>query len=873
MPARRRRSDSSASPVDPAPVEVTSDTTPVPGVVAESAVTPRRHRKQVPVLTEDDLAVRPSVAELLERLPTDPGVYLMKDKRGRVIYVGKAKNLKNRVRSYFHRSGDNRPFVKLLDRILADIETVITSSEKEALLLENTLIKQHKPRFNVRLIDDKNYLVLRLDAKARFPRLEVTRKIREDGARYFGPYHSARACRQTLEVIGRHFRLRTCTDQVMNGRRRPCLEHQIKRCDAPCVLPVSPSQYAEQVRDVALFLDHKSSELLDRLRDRMLAASDNLEFETAAALRDQLKAIEVTLERQHAVATQFVDQDVIGYYRQGDVLEVAVLLIRQGKLVGRRTFRCTGQEFPDEESLSSFVSQYYDRPGIEIPDEVLLPLPIEDQQAKSDWLRERTAELFGRARKVEVETPKRGPRHRLVDLANKNAAAAYASRRNRTRDTEAALGKLQRRLGLKKLPLRIECFDISHLQGSDTVASRVVFLDGEPAKHLYRTFKVRSVLNDDFAAMYEVLSRRFRRALGKETGPVEPTAEVGFSSAQVARRRAAALLPVQVPKPMALQAPEPVDPVAPVAPVAPEASEVADPPELDDAEMMDAQVEAALGEVADDEVDRAAAAAADPWGLPDLLVIDGGKGQLATALAALRDLGINWAAELDVIGLAKEREDASGDRKPDRVFLPRTKDPIRLRDNTAELFVLSRIRDEAHRFAVSFHHKLREKRTIRSALQEIPGIGPKRQQALLRQLGSVRRIRTASRQELLAVPGMSEAAVEAVLHFFLDRQAATVERVEVAPQVGSAAGSAAAPDVIEHAAAAELAALAGDDSEDDLARSVAAVFTVADEVDPVAEAGSGEAGLGGLAGGPVGKPAARANRASAEPRSRGPRGA
>lgn len=863
MPARRRRSDPPSSLADPAPVEATSDTTPVPVPEVEVEVTPRRHRKQVPVLTEDELAVRPSVAELLERLPTDPGVYLMKDKRGRVIYVGKAKNLKNRVRSYFHRSGDSRPFVKLLDRILCDIETVITSSEKEALLLENTLIKQHKPRFNVRLIDDKNYLVLRLDAKARFPRLEVTRKIREDGARYFGPYHSARACRQTLEVIGRHFRLRTCTDQVMNGRRRPCLEHQIKRCDAPCVLPVSPSQYAEQVRDVALFLDHKSSELLDRLRERMTAASDNLEFETAAALRDQLKAIEVTLERQHAVATQFVDQDVIGYYRQGDVLEIAVLLIRQGKLVGRRTFRCTGQEFPDEESLSSFVSQYYDRPGIEIPDEVLLPLEIEDRQAKSDWLRERTAELFGRARKVEVETPKRGPRHRLTDLANKNAAAAYASRRNRTRDTEAALGKLQRRLGLKKLPQRIECFDISHLQGSDTVASRVVFLDGEPAKHLYRTFKVRSVLNDDFAAMYEVLSRRFRRALGKETGPVEPTVEVGFSSAQVARRRAAALLPVQVPKAMA----------EPVAAVAPEASEVADPPELDDAEMIDAQVEAALGEVVDDEADGAAAAAADPWGLPDLLVIDGGKGQLATALAALRDLGINWAAELDVIGLAKEREDASGDRKPDRVFLPRTKDPIRLRDNTAELFVLSRIRDEAHRFAVSFHHKLREKRTIRSALQEIPGIGPKRQQALLRQLGSVRRIRTASRQELLAVPGMSEAAVEAVLHFFLDRQAATVERVAVAPQVESAAGPAAAPDVIEHAAAAELAALAGDDSEDDLARSVAAVFTVAEEADPVAEAGSGQAGPGGAAGGPVGQPADRANRASAEPRSRGPRGA
>lgn len=801
----------------------TSDTTPVP--VPDGEVAPRGRRKQVPVLTEEDLTIRPSIAELLDKLPTDPGVYLMKDKRGRVIYVGKAKNLKNRVRNYFHRSGDNRPFVKLLDRILADIETVITSSEKEALLLENNLIKQHKPRFNVRLVDDKNYLVLRLDPKARYPRLEVTRKIREDGARYFGPYHSARACRQTLEVIGRHFRLRTCTDQVMNSRRRPCLEYQIKRCDAPCVLPVAPSQYAEQVRDVALFLEHKSSELLDRLRGRMMSASDNLEFETAAALRDQLHAIEITLERQHAVATQFVNQDVIGYYREGDVLEIAVLLVRQGKLVGRRTFRCTGQEFPDEESISSFVSQYYDRPGIEIPDEVLLPIVIEDQQAKSDWLRERTQELFGRARKVEVQAPKRGPRQKLVELASKNAAAAYASRRNRTKDTEAALGKLQRRLGLKKLPMRIECFDISHLQGTDTVASRVVFLDGEPAKHLYRTFKVRSVENDDFAAMYEVLSRRFRRALGKTPGQGSASDAVGFSSANVARRRSEALLPVQISAPTAASSVE-------------EAGDWNDS-EPEDVEAVDAQAEAALGESAliDDE---AASSSEDPWSLPDLLVIDGGKGQLATALAALKDIGINWATELDVIGLAKEREDISGDRKPDRVFLPRTKDPIRLRDNTAELFVLSRIRDEAHRFAVSFHQKLREKRTIRSQLQEIPGIGPRRQQALLRALGSVRRIRVASRAELLAVTGMTEAAVDAVLRFFVDARGGEPElhpvesqpmtRPIAAPSQRSSAEpgvqvDGAAQDVIEHAAAAELSALASDESEDDLARSVAALLT------------------------------------------------
>lgn len=799
-------------------VELTSDTTPVPAVdraMAMATATPvqrRGRRREIPILTEDDLLVRPSIAELLSKIPTEPGVYLMKDKRNRVIYIGKAKNLRNRVRSYFRRSGDDRPFVKLLDRILSDIETVITSSEKEALLLENNLIKQHKPRFNVRLVDDKNYLVLRIDPTARYPRLEVTRQIRDDGARYFGPYHSARACRQTLEVIGRHFRLRTCTDQVMNSRRRPCLEYQIKRCDAPCVLPVSPTAYAEQVRDVALFLDHKSKELVDSLRDRMQTASEQLEFETAAALRDQLGAIETTLERQHAVATQFVDQDVVGFYREGDVLEFAVLLIREGKLIGRRTFRCTDQEFPDEESVSSFVSQYYDRPGIDIPDEVLLPLDPEDAAAKTEWLRDRSVAIGGRPRKVSLLHPKRGPKQKLVDLAMKNAAAAYASRRNRNTDTHAALQKLQRRLGLKKLPLRIECFDISHWQGTDTVASRVVFLDGEPAKHLYRTFKVRSVENDDFAAMYEVVSRRFRRARElplpieppADTATASPAEEVGFSAATVARRRSAALLPLKTLPSEHADAQVTEDDVL----------------ETEDAEVADAQLEAAFGEaLADGETHKSAA---DPWALPDLLVIDGGKGQLASALAALKDVGIPYAQKMDVVALAKEREDVSSEKKPDRVFLPRTKEPIRLRDNTAELFVLSRIRDEAHRFAVSFHEKLREKRTIRSRLEEIPGIGKKRQRALLKALGSVRRIRTATREELAQVKGMSDASVEQVLLFFRDTttphcrgaSATTLSGNEtvsrpVSPKLPSET------DVVESAASVELRALGPHDIEEE----------------------------------------------------------
>jgi excinuclease ABC subunit C len=742
--------------------------------------------------------------ELIERIPKEPGVYLMKDKKGRIIYVGKATNLRQRVRSYFNRSGDSRAFVKLLNRLLGDIETMVVSNEKEALLLENTLIKQHKPRFNVKLVDDKNYLVLRLDPKARYPRLEVTRRIRDDSARYFGPYHSATSCRQTLRVVNRHFKLRTCTDQVLNSRKRPCLQYQIKRCDAPCVFPIPAEQYAEQVRDVGLFLDRKDDELIERLRDRMLKASDDLEFERAAAIRDQLHALSQTLEEQHAVSAQFVDQDIFGYHREGDVLEIAVLFVRQGRLLGRRSYRFTGQEFPDEESISSFVGLYYDR-GAVIPDEVLLPIEIEDQEAKAEWLRERAEQSGGRRRKVVVLHPQRGPRAKLVELANKNAAVSYVSRRDKTRDTEEALAKLQHRLGLKQLPRRIECFDISHLQGTYTVASRVVFLDGEPARHLYRSFRVRSAANDDFASMYEVLSRRFRRALQAGTGtaatverkPEAPSAAnepTALSPATIAARRAAALLPER----------RPVASPAMAADAAPAADALADS-ELDE---QDQEAGAAPGDT-------------DAWAMPDLLVIDGGKGQLATALAALKDVGVNWAAELDVIGLAKERETgeaAEGDKVekvPDRVFLPRTKDPIKLRPNTAEMFVLSRIRDEAHRFAVTFHQKLRERRTIRSQLADIPGVGPKRQSALLKTLGSVRRIRTATVEELAAVPGMTLRAAQAIVDFYQSGTAPPPTADAPPPSITAPPAAPAPPppneDIIEDAAAQELAAL--DDKE------------------------------------------------------------
>ncbi|HUH03452.1 MAG TPA: excinuclease ABC subunit UvrC [Kofleriaceae bacterium] len=605
-----------------------------------------------------------------ERIPTLPGVYLMKDRSGAVIYVGKAINLRTRVRQYFRPGGDSRFFVAagLLGRVLHDIDTVVVDNEKEALLLENHLIKQHQPRFNINLRDDKQYLVLRIDTRTPYPRVEVVRNIRDDGARYFGPYHSATSARETLRTLNRHFQLRTCTDHVLHTRGRPCLQYQIKRCPAPCVFPVDPQAYAESVEDVGMFLGGKSDELVKRLRARMDAKAEAEEYEAAALTRDSLVAVERAVSAQNVVQDQFVDQDVFGLWREGDLVELVVLFVRAGKLVGRRAIRQEDQPFPDGDVMADFVQQYY-ATGTFVPDEVLVPFEIEGHQTIADWL------SAGRGRKVRVMVPARSTRRRLIDLANKNAAASASSRKNRDRDAEAALAKLQQRLSLKALPRRIECFDIAHIQGAQTVASRVVFVDGVPERAHYRKFKVKSATNDDFAAMYEVLTRRFRRGL------------------------------------------EPGDPA---------------------------------------------------WAPPDLLIVDGGKGQLGSALAALGDLGIEISASkgFDVIGLAKERDDASGTSHPDRVYLRNAKDPVKLRANTSELYLLSRVRDEAHRFANTFHRQQRSKSTLRSALDDIPGIGAKRRRVLLRTFGSVKAIRAASVEALAAVEGMTRRAAEAVRGYF-----------------------------------------------------------------------------------------------------------
>jgi excinuclease ABC subunit C len=647
-----------------------------------------------PMLRDAEMVpAKRTIAEILDRLPTDPGVYLMKDRRAKIIYVGKAANLRTRVRQYFQpASGDTRAFVPLLEGIVADIETVVTSNEKEALLLENNLIKQHQPRFNVKLTDDKNYLVLRLDPRANWPRLEVVRKIADDGANYYGPYHSATACREALRVVNRHFQLRICTDHTLASRQRPCLQYQIKRCLAPCVLPVPAADYAEQVRFVGFFLEGKNDELLDDLRLRMKDAAARTAFERAAILRDQIRALESVLESQRVVLDTFVDQDVLGFHREGQAVEIVVLFFRQGKMVGSRAFSFGKQEFPDDEILSSFLGLFYDLQATPAT-EVLLPFAIVDAAVKSEWLSDKLG------KRVEVLVPQRGPRRALVELAGKNAASSFVSRRDRSKDSEVTLARLQRRLGLTKLPRTIECFDISHVQGTDPVASMVVFEDGEPAKARYRTYRVkRAEGGDDFASMYEVLSRRFRR--GRE-------------------------------------------------------SKTAD----------------------------------DPWKLPDLLVVDGGKGQLGVALAAARDVGIDIRPGdgLPIIALAKERDKAqesmangtgeeaveSGQpdneatkNQPDRVFLAHGKDPIPIGPTSAEMYVLARLRDEAHRFAVTFHRSQRKRRTLHSELATIPGVGPVRQRALLRYFGSLKKVGEASLEALLAAPGMTLPVAQAVSAYF-----------------------------------------------------------------------------------------------------------
>jgi excinuclease ABC subunit C len=700
----------------------------------------------------------PELEEKLDNLPVSPGVYLFKDKAGTILYVGKARSLRSRVRSYFQESNsDTRYFIARLSRELGDIETVVVGSEKEAALLENTLIKQHRPKYNIKLRDDKEYLSLRLDGKAAWPRLEVVRRPKSDGALYFGPYHSATSARQTLRMVNRHFQLRTCTDTDFASRRRPCLQYQIKRCLGPCVYDVDRAHYGEQVQDVAMFLDGRHDELIPLLEARMRSAALQLDYERAAEHRDQLRAIERVREQNRVAVASDVDQDVIGLFRRTDQVEVAVLQVRAGKLNNVRTFGLKDVSVPDDEFCASFVLEYYG-PGSFVPQELLLPVEIEAMDGLSELL----AELRGKSMKVLA--PKKGPRAELVQMARDNASHAFREKLRSKEDVEARLKSLQERLRLPRLPRRIECIDVSHTGGTETVASIVALLDAQTDKKRYKSFHVKRVSGgDDYSAMYEVLARRFRRGRNQEAG----------------------------------------------------------------------------------------------WEFPDLLVVDGGRGQLNVAQQALIDLGVT---DLPIAGLAKEKPNVLGEKLVDRVYLPGQKNPIELREHQASLGLLALARDEAHRTSNALRLKLNKKTRIRSRLDEVAGIGPKTRNRLLKAFGSVRAIEEADEVALRSA-GATQAQAIAILRSFHGpllpseaRGAVTPPLAERAEQVdpqGAVLRDAeqhdeqdrelAEEDAIEHAFGEDSEAI---DREDLEARPRAA--DAADDAEARDQAGSEDSARGGL---------------------------
>jgi excinuclease ABC subunit C len=605
-----------------------------------------------------------SLEDKIRQLPALPGVYLMRDTDGVIIYIGKARSLRQRVRSYFGASGDARYQVKFLVAKVADIEVVLTDTEKEALLLENTLIKQHHPRYNLNLKDDKTYFSLRLDPAEEFPRFTLVRKIPHDGARYFGPYASASAARDVLRQLQRMFPLRHYPLASCKARKRPCLYQQIGQCSAPCHNLISPADYAGLVAGAMLFLEGKSRQLVAEFKRRMLEASADLAFEEAARWRNLLRSIQVTVERQKMV-TRGGDSDVLGFHRDGARLEVVLLFIRGGVLSGSRLFTLKW-ELDDAEGISAFLRQYY-TDQIFIPEEILLPLKIDDSTALAEVLGE------ARGRKVDIVIPQRGIKRELVELAIKNAAAALRERDEKQASAEAVLEELQQRLRLSHPPRRIECYDISTIQGRYSVGSGVVFSDGRPDKARYRRYRIREVAGqDDFAMLAEVFSRRFRS----------------------------------------------------------------------------------------EKVDRD--------GLPDLVVVDGGIGQLNAAAEIIRDLGLD--GRFDLVSLAKSRVEGAMTEETirksnERVFLPGRRNPVVLRQNSAALLLLTALRDEAHRFAIEYHRKLRGKEGIASGIEQVPGIGSKRRTALLRHFGSLQRLKGAEVEEIAAVDGMNRAAAESVFRW------------------------------------------------------------------------------------------------------------
>jgi excinuclease ABC subunit C len=617
----------------------------------------------------------------VDALPTTPGVYMFKSNRGVVLYVGKAQNLRQRVRQYVTGGGDGRHQIPRLMRRAASVDVLVTANVKEALLLENELIKHHKPAFNVRLRDDKQYLGLRVDERETWPRLVGVRKFRKDGALYFGPYTSNVALRESLSNLRRIFPLRSCSDATFRDyqrRGRPCIEYEMKRCLGPCVGLATEADYREQVTGTVLFLKGRSEELVQQLEAQMKAASEAEDFEAAARLRDRLQAVERTLEQQQIVGEKKLERDVFGLARQGGEVDLQVLHVREGRVIGAEDFGFSDVELDDGQVMSSFIGQYYDKvEGRAAPRELVCSVGFEpeDAQALAAFLEDRFEH------RVEIRVPQRGGSRQLVEIALRNAELALQSRLAARESIDAALIEIRDACALERLPRRIECYDVSNLAGTLAVASRVVFEDGAPRKADFRKYKVSdAAAGDDYASLLEVMQRRLGRV---ESEP-----------------------------------------------------------------------------------------------LPDLLTVDGGRGQLGVVMAALEDAQL----QVDVVAISKERDEESpslrvkrgGGLKAERLFRPGRANPIMLSPSSRGLLLLQRVRDESHRFAIEYQRQLRAKVNLTSILEELPGIGPGKRRALLKQLGSLRAVREADVDTLLSVTGISRRNAETIHGFFTAAAAGTI---------------------------------------------------------------------------------------------------
>ncbi len=589
--------------------------------------------------------------EKIDRIPKSCGVYLMKDKNGNVIYVGKAINLRNRIRSYFSISSDNRLMTDILVPQIADIEYMLTDTEKEAFLLENTLIKEYQPKYNINLKDDKTYVSLKINIKHNFPKVEVVRKRRpaKDDALYFGPYSSASSVREMLKFIGIYFPLRRCSDKTFKNRSRPCIFYQIKKCSGPCCNLISKEEYGRYIKETIMFLKGNTKELLKTLNERMKLQSDALQFEDASKTRDLIKSIELSLEKQKVYSMSSIDQDVISYHREFNKILFLIIFIRNGILKDSKHFIFKDQGMNITDLLASFLTQYYSQDNY-VPEEVIIGTDIEDHQTVTNWLRDI------RTKKVDITVPQKGDKLKLVNLVTKNAQELLLNSIRKEKSDFELLEKVAMRFHLNRIPRRIECYDISNIQGVYPVGSMVTFIDGRADKKLYRHYKIKSVQgSDDYAMMEEVLQRRLQRGASEND-------------------------------------------------------------------------------------------------FPDLIILDGGKGQLNIALRIITDLGLS---NLSLIALAKGK--VRGRKKiQERVFIPHRKNPITFHPGDPVLHLLKRIRDEAHRFAITFHRKLRKRGTMQSVLDSIKGIGAKRKKALLEHFKEMGNIKKASIEQLQKVKGISK---------------------------------------------------------------------------------------------------------------------